>query len=188
MKKRTKFSILLIFLLLILTGVAVFFATKISNEFKSFWDNQKTVDYAKIKDVVVTETKDGIKDWEMYAATAEYNENRVIATLTDVVGNYYQNNEVVMSFTAPIGIYNSEKKEISLNESVKIVGKDNIKLTANKVYWITTEKKIRAEGDVVINKGNEVIAISDKAAVTNDLKFFEIIGNTELRVYKGKRR
>jgi len=184
MKKRTKFSIIFIIILLMLSIVAFTFAKKISNEFQNFWNSKESLEYAKINDVIVTETKDGIKDWELYAATAEYDNDKVTAKLTDIVGNYYQDNEVVMSFTAPTGLYDSVKKEISLNDSVKIVGKEDTKLTANRIYWVTTEDKIHAEGDVIINKGNEVIALSDKAAVSTDLKFFEISENTELRVYK----
>ena len=89
-----------------------------------------------------------------------------------------------MSFTAPRGKYNSENKKIELSDSVKIVGKDNIKLTADKISWTTTEDKIYAEGNIIINKNNELIALSEKGAVTRDFKFMEISGKAELRVYK----
>ena len=164
--------------------MAFVFANKWTKEFQTFLSTQGSVEYAKVHDVVITETKDGIKDWEIYAATGEYDTKKVKATLTDIVGNYYKNKEVIMSFTAPKGIYDSSTKEISLLDGVRVIGKDNMELTADKIYWITSENKIHAQGNVILNKNDEMIALSDKASTTTDLKFIEIMENAEVRVYK----
>ena len=184
MRKRTKFSITFIFILLGLVTIAFVFASKWTRDFQELLASQGGVEHAKVNDVVITETKDGLKYWEIYAAVGEYDAAKVQATLTDIVGNYYQNNEVVMSFTAPKGVYNSENKEVSLLENVRVVGKNDAEMTANKISWVTTDNIIKAEGNVTINKANELIALSNKAAVTTDFKNIEIIENAELRVYK----
>ena len=184
MQKRTKFSIIFIITFFILILIAFIYANKWTRDFHEFLKSQGSVDYATVKDVVITETKDAIKEWEVYAAVAEYDNKRVVATMSDIVGNYYKNGEVVMSFTAPKGVYDSDKKKIELLEAVKVIGKDNIKLTADKISWVTTEDKIHAEGNVIINQNDEIIAISDKGSITKDLKHIEIMENTELRVYK----
>lgn len=184
MKKGTKFSIIFIVLLLLLGIVAFVFAGKWTKDFQKYLTSQGSVEYAKANDIVITETKDGIKYWEMYAATGEYDAENVQATLTDIVGNYYQNNEVVMSFIAPTGVYNSNTKEISLLGNVKIVGKENAEITANKISWVFTENIIKAEGNVVISKKGELVALSNKATVTTDFKNIEILENAELRIYK----
>ena len=184
MRKRTKFSIVFIISLFILITIALIYTNKWTKDFQEFLKTQGGIEHATVNDVVITETKDGIKEWEVYAAVAEYDNDKVTATMHDIVGNYYKNNEVVMSFTAPRGKYNSENKKIELSDSVKIVGKDNIKLTADKISWTTTEDKIYAEGNIIINKNNELIALSEKGAVTRDFKFMEISGKAELRVYK----
>ena len=184
MRKRTKFSIAFIISLFILITIALIYTNKWTKDFQEFLKTQGGIEHATVNDVVITETKDGIKEWEVYAAVAEYDNDKVTATMHDIVGNYYKNNEVVMSFTAPRGKYNSENKKIELSDSVKIVGKDNIKLTADKISWTTTEDKIYAEGNIIINKNNELIALSEKGAVTRDFKFMEISGKAELRVYK----
>ena len=145
---------------------------------------QGSMEHAKVNDVVITETKDGIKEWEIYAAVGEYDTKKTNAILTDVVGNYYQNQKVIMSFTSPSGTYNSDTKEVSLTGGVRIVGKDNMELTADKIYWITTDNKVHAEGNVIFNQNNELIALSDKASTTTDLTLFEIMENAEVRVYK----
>ena len=184
MQKRTKFSISFIIILLVLIIIAFVFAGKWTREFQQFLISQGAVEYAKVKDVVITETKDGIKYWEMYAAIGEYDADKVQATMTDIVGNYYQNNEVIMSFTAPKGIYNSDTKEVSLLEKVRIVGKDGEEVLAKKISWVTTDTIIKAEGNVIISRADEVIALSDKATLSTDFKKIEIIDNAELRIYK----
>ena len=184
MQKRTKFSIIFIFIFFVLILIAFIFAAKWTKEFRKIINTEGAVEFAKANDIVITETKDGIKSWEVYAAKGEYDAQRVNAVLTDIVGNYYQENEVVMSFTAPTGTYNADTKKITLDEKVRVVGKDNVELLANKLYWITTEDKIHAEGEVIVNQNNEIITLSNKAAATTDFDFFEIFDNTELRVYK----
>ncbi len=184
MQKRTKFSIIFISILSILIIISFVFAFRWTREFRAIVSSGNSVEFAKARDIVITETKDGIKAWEVYAATGDYDATKTNAKLTDIVGNYYQGDEVVMSFTAPTGTYNAETKTITLFDDVKVVAKDNIKLTANQLSWVTTEDKIHAQGDVVINKNNEIIAISNKAAATTDFDFFEITDNSELRVYK----
>ena len=184
MQKRTKFSIIFIIIFIILISVASVYTNKWTKNFNAMIKSQGSVDYAKVHDVVITETKDGIKDWEVYAAIAEYDNKKVTAAMTDIVGNYYQDGKVVMSFTAQNGSYNSETKKIELFNGVNVVGKDNITLNADQISWVTTEEKVHAEGNVVVNKNNEIIALSDKGAITKDFKFMEIQDNTELRVYK----
>ena len=184
MQKRTKFSIIFIITFFILIIIAFLYAHNWTKDFQEFLNSQGSVQYATVKDVVITETKDGIKEWEVYSAVAEYDNNKVTATMHDIVGNYYKKGEVVMSFSAAKGTYDSEMKKIELLEEVKVVGKDNIKLTADSISWVTTEDKIYAQGNVIVNKNDEIIAISNKGAITKDLKEMEIMDNAELRVYK----
>lgn len=184
MQKRTKFSIFFIIILLSLIVIAFVCASKWTREFQHFLLTQGATEYAKAKDVVITETKDGIKYWEMYAAVGEYDAENVQATLSDIVGNYYQDGEVIMSFTAPKGVYNSDTKEVALLEAVRVVGKEGEEVLAKKIAWVTTGKIITAEGNVIISKSDEVIALSDKATLSTDFKNIEIIDNAELRIYK----
>ena len=79
MKKGTKFSIIFIVLLLLLGIVAFVFAGKWTKDFQKYLTSQGSVEYAKANDIVITETKDGIKYWEMYAATGEYDAENVQA-------------------------------------------------------------------------------------------------------------
>ena len=184
MQKRTKFSIIFIIIFFLLIILAFVFSNKWTRDFQKFLLTQGSVEYAKANDIVLTETKEGIKDWEVYAAYGEYDTAKVKVTLTDIVGNYYKNNEVIMSFTAPKGTYDSNIKKIELTDGVRIVAKDNMELTAEKIYWVTSEDKIYAEGNIVYNNNNEMIALSDKASTTTDLSFIEIINNAEVRIYK----
>ncbi len=187
MKKRTKFSIIFIVLCLILGVVVVIYATKMTSDFKKLVSGNDAVENVLVHDVVLTESKDGEKSWEVYAATGHYDIQKVVASLNDIVGNYYEKGEVVMSFTAPNGSYNSETKELKLFGVVKIVGKDDAKVTTNSISLVTSEDKIKAEGNIVINRANEVIALANKGSVSTDFKNFELYDNAEIRVYKDKR-
>ena len=93
MQKRTKFSIIFIITLFILITVAFIFAGKWTRDFQEFLTSHGSVEHATVRDVVITETKDGIKDWEVYAAMAEYDNDNVTATMHDIVGNYYKNGD-----------------------------------------------------------------------------------------------
>ena len=186
MKKRTKFSIIFIAICLVLGAVVAIYATKMTSEFKSLLSGESSVENVLVHDVVLTESKDGAKSWEVYAATGHYDFQKVVATLSDIVGNYYEKGEVVMSFTAPSGSYNSETKELKLFGGVKIVGKENARVTTNSISWVTSDDKIRAEGNIVINRANEVTALANKGSVSTDFKNFELYDNAEIRVYRDK--
>ena len=90
MRKRTKFSIVFIISLFILITIALIYTNKWTKDFQEFLKTQGGIEHATVNDVVITETKDGIKEWEVYAAVAEYDNDKVTATMHDIVGNYYK--------------------------------------------------------------------------------------------------
>ena len=70
---------------------------------------------AQINGIILTETKDDHKYWEIYGETGKYDSNNGIAILNSVIGNFYdENDEVSMSFESSKGTYNSKKSEIIL--------------------------------------------------------------------------
>ena len=69
---------------------------------------------ANIENLLVTETKEGVKLWEMYAETGRYSDTDSIVFLEDIIGNFYEDDKVKASFKADRGTYHSSKKEIIL--------------------------------------------------------------------------
>ena len=47
--------------------------------------------------IIITETKDGNKYFEIYGETGHYSNDHSIATLNNVIGNFYKDNKVAMS-------------------------------------------------------------------------------------------
>ncbi|MDD3593765.1 MAG: LPS export ABC transporter periplasmic protein LptC [Candidatus Gastranaerophilales bacterium] len=184
MKKRTKFSIIFLIVFAVLGVAAFIFSARITADFKKALSGDGSLESVTIKDIVITETKDGIKYWEIYSAIGEYDSTKVNAKLTDIVGNYYQKGKVIMSFTAPTGIYSADKKKVTLTGGVRVVGEDDTEITANEASWATADDKVYAHGNVVIRKQYEIVALSNSASITTDFKKIEIYDNTELRIYK----
>lgn len=142
---------------------------------------------ALIKGIILTETKDEKKYWEIYGESGNYDSKNGVAMLNNLVGNFYNdNNEVSMSFESSKGTYNENKSQIILYEDTFIVLKDLTTLRANKLIWSGKDVPITAEGNVRITRNNEFIATASKVEISPDYDKFKIIGNAVSKVYSDK--
>ena len=142
---------------------------------------------ALIHGIILTETKDEHKDWELYGETGNYDSKNGIAMLDNVVGNFYDdNNEVSMSFESSKGTYNENKSQIILYDDTFIVLKDLTTLKANKLIWTEGDVPIIAEGNVEITRDNQLLATAKKVEISPDYEKFKIIGNAVSKVYSDK--
>ena len=57
--------------------------------------NKQEVD---VSSMILTETRNEQKYWEIYGESGTYDSDVKVALLTSVIGNIYKNNEVAMSF------------------------------------------------------------------------------------------
>lgn len=186
MNRKTKIS-LLIFVVVAIFGVWAFISSvNLTKNFNSQEIEQadSAVQQADIDDLVITETKDGQKYWEIYARKGNYDKKTNKAVLTDVTGNFYDNNVVKMSFEADKGVYNQSEKEIILNQNALVVAEDDKSISAQTITWKGTSEDIVATGHVVVNKSNEIKTLSNKTIFNKDFTRFKIIGKTQTRVYK----
>ena len=145
-------------------------------------DEQK----ALIHGVILTETKNDQKYWEIYGDTGRWDSNNGEAQLDGVLANFYKDNEVSMSLKSSKGSYNSNTKAITLYEDTLIVLKDGITLNADKLVWLNSHSPIVAEGHVKINKENRLISTADKITISPNYESFKIEGNTVSKVYEDK--
>ncbi len=141
---------------------------------------------AVVSGIILTETKDAKKYWEIYGDTGEWNSTKSIAQLDGVIGNFYKDNEVSMSFKSSKGTYNSEVGDITLYKDTIVALKDGITLKADKLHWINSQSPIIAEGNVEIQKDDKFISNADKIEISPDYDSFKITGNTVSKVYEGK--
>lgn len=133
--------------------------------------------------IIITETKQGSKYFEIYGESGNYSNDHSIATLYNVVGNFYQDNEVAMSFQSSKGEYNEKEGTITLFEHTYIVLKNDTSLEADKLTWYGSDKDTIAEGHVKIKKGQELSAIANKCIINSDYDKFKIVGKTQTKIY-----
>lgn len=144
---------------------------------------------AKIKGIILTETKDKHKYWEIYGETGAYSSDNSIAMLDNCIGNFYdEDNEVNMSFESTKGTYNSEKKQIILYDNTHIVTKDGTSLEADRVVWSGNENPITAKGNVRITRNDDFWATAEEVEISPDCTDFKIFGKAVSKVYKSKEK
>lgn len=133
--------------------------------------------------VIITETKEGKKYFEIYGETGHYSNDHSIATLYNVIGNFYSNGEVAMSFQSSKGTYDENTGVITLYENTYIVLKDGVSLKTNKLVWSGSDKETTVEGNVIIKKENDMISTAERGVIGPNYKHFKIIGKTKTQIF-----
>jgi len=143
---------------------------------------------ALINGIILTETKDEMKYWEIYGEQGTYDSNNEVAMLSNVLGNFYKDNEVSMSFQSSNGTYNSVKKQITLYNDTFIVIKDGTTLEADRLVWSGNDLPIVATGKVKITRDNRLLTLADKVEISPDYEHFTISGNTVSKIFDTKEK
>ncbi|MBQ8887738.1 MAG: LPS export ABC transporter periplasmic protein LptC [Candidatus Gastranaerophilales bacterium] len=138
---------------------------------------------ANIESLLVTETKDGEKLFELYAEKGRYTDTDNIVLLLDLLGNFYDGNKVKASFKADQGTYNTTTKQIILKENVLIVYEDGINISTDMLIYSGKNKDILAKGNVRIEKPNEAVIMGSDAVLEGDHSDFHIKGRTKTQFY-----
>lgn len=138
----------------------------------------------EVSSMILTETKEDKKFWEIYGETGTYNSDEKIAMLKNVIGNFYdKNNEVAMSFESSQGTYNEEKNQIILYNETFIVIKGGISLKADRLVWSGSDKDIIATGNIQINKNGELTAVGNEIVIKPDYNHFTLKGKTVSKIF-----
>lgn len=138
---------------------------------------------ANIESLLVTETKNGEKLWELYADSGMYTDENGIVLLQYIIGNFYNNKTVTASFKADKGTYNSNKKQIILYDNVVLVYKDGTNISAERITYSGKNEDIVAAGNVRIERPNEAVIWGTKAVLNGDYSDFHIEGRTKSQFY-----
>ncbi|MGN1154502.1 MAG: LPS export ABC transporter periplasmic protein LptC [Candidatus Gastranaerophilaceae bacterium] len=147
---------------------------------KSSGDKQEL----EVKSMILTESKEGQKSWEIFGETGEYSSDHKVAKLYNVIGNFYKDNKVNMSFQSSQGTYNEETHNIDLYDNTYVVLENNISVLADHITYYSDTKTITAQGNVKINQNGKFIATADEAFVDSGFSVFKIKGNTITRIYE----
>lgn len=139
---------------------------------------------ALISGIILTETKDEKKYWEIYGETGKYDSKNGVAMLNNVIGNFYDdNNQVSMSFESTRGTYNEKKGQIILYDDTFVVIKDGTTLRTDKLVWSGNDKPVTAEGDIRITRNKQFLATAREVEISPDYEKFRIIGNAVSKIY-----
>ena len=138
---------------------------------------------ANIESLLVTETKDGEKLFELYAETGRYSDTDNVVFLTDLIGNFYEEYKVKAIFKSNEGTYDSKTKHIILTGDVLIVYYDGTNISTDMLIYKGKQEDIRAVGNVRIEKPNEAVIMGSEAVLDGDYSDFHINGRTKTQFY-----
>ncbi len=183
--KKRKVAIVSVLLIIFISCIWAFVAANIITKSikRDISSNDLEKQVVSIDSLLLTETKEGKKLWELYADKGEYESSSKIIILTNIIANFYQNGVVVASGKSTRGTYDTETKKVIIYNDSYIVYKDGTSIRADLIQWEGKDKDIKAKDNVVVIKPNEFIIKSQEAVLTNNMTLFKVIGNVETKVY-----
>lgn len=182
MKKNVKIALIVFIVVIVATFTSVFASMYLTSDFTL---EEVQEDRANLEDLIITETKDGKKYWEIYAKIGYYNASEDDIILEDLTGNFYENNEVSMSFSADKGNYKSKSKTVTLIDNAKVLYDDGSYISASSIHWSGVEDEITAVGYVEMYK-NDLVTNSDKSVFDTNFTNFQLFGNADTKVYNSR--
>ena len=148
---------------------------------------EKKQQEAVVKSVILTETRNDQKYWEIYGDTGHWQADSGVAQLDGVWANFYKDNKVSMSLKSSKGTYDSETKIITLYEDTFVAIDGGITLNADKLIYESSDKPIVGEGHIKIRKDNALISTADKIIISPDYTNFKIVGHSVSKIYEDKK-
>ena len=184
-KNKDKFYIILFSIVAVMLVWAFISAAFITKNFKKDMaanklDNKKVY----VEDLLLTETKEGKKYWEIFAEKGYYEDDKKIAYVADSIGNFYENDEVVASFQSPKATINSETGQIMLYDRSKLMYKDFTSITADEFNYDGQDKPILAKGNVVIENPKKFIINAENVDLTEQMTKITVKGKVVTKIYE----
>lgn len=187
MKKRNIFYICLAVLVIIGLIWAFIAGQMITKSFKKdILSNTLQKQKITVHGLIVTETKDNEKYWEIYAEEGHYDSVDKVVLLHNIFGNFYQNGDVVMSFKSDKGTLTETTKKVVLYQNSLMVYKNGEYLYADKVTWQGKDEEIKASGNIVMEEKNKVRMHADSATLSSDWKTLKVNGKVKTELFSKK--
>ncbi len=136
-----------------------------------------------IENLIITETKEDKKYWELYAESGYYDNQNKVAILYNIIGNFYDKDEVVLSMESSKGTFDEATKKVVLYEDTFIIYKDGTNVKADRFTWQGNDKDIIAQGNVVIQRAGEIRTFSNEAVLGNKMTNVRIKGRSKTELY-----
>ena len=136
-----------------------------------------------IQNLIITETKEDKKYWELYAESGYYDNQNKVAILYNVIGNFYDDDKVVLSMESSKGTFSEDTEKVVLYDNTYFIYKDGTDVRADRFVWQGNDKDITAQGNVVIRKKGEVKTYSNEAVLSNKMTTIRIKGRSKTELY-----
>lgn len=189
MSKKLTISLIIIAVITVLSIWAFNSSMNLTKNVNRFEQEEDLdgADKAKVEELIITETRNSQKFWEVYASSGQYDHEKNMAKLTEVKGNFYKNNKVVLSFDAPIAFYNDKNKEIKLSGGARALTDDNVFITAKEFNWAGNKDEITAKNNVRISRG-QFLSTGNLSKFSTDFSRFEMSGNVKTNMFKSNKQ
>lgn len=187
MSKKLKILVSILIFIIIVSAWAFFLSRNMTKNIVKPSENQSLNDEnASVQELILTESKDGKKYWELYAQSGDYDSIKNQVHLKFVKGNLYKNDKVVMSFDSPSAIYYDKKKEIKLYNGSRAALSNNVLISADELYWKSKDDIMIASGNVKIRKASDLLVIGNKAIYSTQTNKIKMIGQVKSMLLKNK--
>lgn len=184
MSKR-KIAYIIILLLVVIGCAWAFIAAGVitKNFKKEALENLGEKQEVNVRNLIITETKEDKKYWEIYAETGYYDNQNKVVILYNVIGNFYEKDEVVLSMESTKGTYSEDTKKVVLYDDSYFIYKDGTDVSADRFVWQGSDKDITAQGNVIIRKAGELKTYSNEAVLSNKMTTVQIKGRSRTELY-----
>jgi len=184
MSKKTFFSLLVLAVMGVLSIWAFVMSKSMMGEVIITENENLGDEQVSITELVITETKEGQKFWEVYAESGYYNNGNNIALLENIKGNFYSDGSVVMSVASPKAEYNNDTKEIKLFGGAQAANNKDVYIDADEICWTGSKDEITAAGNVkIVNENEGLMTISDESSFDTDFTNIKLSGDASTYVY-----
>jgi len=188
MTKKLKISLIILISIILLSTWAFFVSTTMTKNVKRVAENQPLIDEnAAVQELVLTESKNGTKFWELYASSGDYDTVSEQVHLKNVKGNFYKNNKVVLSFDSPLATYYDKNKEVKLYGGARAATDKKILITAKELYWKGKNDLIVAKNDVKIKRSSEILVTGNQSYFFLKSSKIKMVGRVNTRLLKGSK-
>ncbi len=183
MTKRTIFSLIFLVIFGVLSIWAFVMSQSIMGNTKISRKESNVEEQITLRELIIIETKDGKKFWEVYADSGRFDKENEKAVLSNIAANFYKDDEIILSVTSPEAVYNSENKEIRLKGGAEGANNKDIYIKADEICWTGSKDRILARGNVKIIRNEQVMTVSDESSFDTDFTNLKISGDSNTYVY-----
>ncbi len=165
-----------IWIILLVCTVGLYLTVQKTNKPDDDWtrmpEGEKAPD-ALIEGFRLVSSLRGVKQWELYARQARLYQETQKAFAEDIYVQYFQKGKIVSTLTADKGVIQTETQDTSAEGHVELIAENGVKLSTDRLRWVSQSETITTESRVHILKGlDDITATGMEAdARLNNIRF-----------------